>query len=283
MDNNKIETISNLFEDKEIRSVWDSEKEEYFFSVVDVISALTDSNIPRNYWSDLKRKLKSEGSELHENIVQLKMKAQDGKMRETDTLDTKGIFRLIESVPSSKAEPFKVWLANLGSERIDEVFDPSIAMQRSIDLYRSKGYGENWIAKRMKAIQNRKQLTDVWKENGIEDAKEYAILTNEIYKTWSGMTGKEYKEYKGLRKENLRDNMDSIELILTDLSEEATKRLAEKHKPVGLDGNIKVVKVGGNVAKVARCELESNLGESIITSSNRLDYEYDNKEMITQK
>ena len=190
------------------------------------------------------------------------------------------MFRIIESIPSKNAEPIKQWLAKLGSERIDEVFDPSIAIQRSIDLYRAKGYDENWIAKRMKSIQNRKQLTDVWKENGIEDAKEYAILTNEIYKTWSGMTCKEYKEYKGLRKENLRDNMDSIELILTDLSEEATKRLAEKHKPIGLDGNIKVAKVGGNVAKVARDELESNLGESIITSSNRLDYEYDNKEII---
>lgn len=193
------------------------------------------------------------------------------------------MFRIIESIPSKNAEPIKQWLAKLGSERIDEVFDPSIAMQRSIDLYRAKGYDENWIAKRMKSIQNRKQLTDVWKENGIEDAKEYAILTNEIYKTWSGMTSKEYKEYKGLRKENLRDNMDSIELILTDLSEEATKRLAEKHKPIGLDGNIKVAKVGGNVAKVARDELESNLGESIVTLSNRLNYEYDKKEMITQK
>ncbi len=220
---------------------------------------------------------------MSEKIGQLKLKATDGKYRMTDVTDIEGMFRIIESIPSKNAEPIKQWLAKLGSERIDEVFDPSIAMQRSIDLYRSKGYDENWIAKRMKAIQNRKQLTDVWKENGIEDAKEYAILTNEIYKTWSGMTSKEYKEYKGLRKENLRDNMDSIELILTDLSEEATKRLAEKHKPVGLDGNIKVAKVGGNVAKVARCELESNLGESIITSSNGLDYEYDDKEMITQK
>ena len=220
---------------------------------------------------------------MSEKIGQLKLKANDGKYRLTDVTDIEGMFRIIESIPSKNAEPIKQWLAKLGSERIDEVFDPSIAMQRSIDLYRAKGYDENWIAKRMKAIQNRKQLTDAWKENGIEDAKEYDILTNEIYKTWSGMTCKEYKEYKGLRKENLRDNMDSIELILTDLSEEATKRLAEKHKPVGLDGNIKVAKVGGNVAKVARCELESNLGESIITSSNRLDYEYDNKEMITQK
>ena len=181
MDNNKIETISNLFEDKEIRSVWDSEKEEYFFSVVDVISALTDSNIPRNYWSDLKRKLKSEGSELHENIVQLKMKAQDGKMRETDTLDTKGIFRLIESVPSSKAEPFKVWLANLGSERIDEVFDPEIAVNRAVQYYRNKGYNDEWIKARLNGIVDRFKLTDVWKEGGITKPIEYALLTNEIY------------------------------------------------------------------------------------------------------
>ena len=283
MEENKLSTISNLFEGKEIRSIWDGEKGDYYFSVADVIGALTDSSNPRKYWSVLKTRLKKEGSEVTTNCSQLKMLAPDGKIRLRDAMVTKDIFRFIESIPSPKAEPMKMWLANLGSERIDEVFDPSIAMQRSIDLYRSKGYDENWIAKRMKSIQNRKQLTDVWKENGIEDAKEYDILTNEIYKTWSGMTSKEYKEYKGLRKENLRDNMDSIELILTDLSEEATKRLAEKHKPVGLDGNIKVAKVGGNVAKVARCELESNLGESIITSSNRLDYEYDNKKMITQK
>ena len=190
------------------------------------------------------------------------------------------MFRIIESVPSKNAEPIKQWLARLGKERIDETFDPSIAMQRSIDLYRSKGYDEKWIAKRIKGIQDRKQLTDVWKDGGITESKEYAILTNEIYKTWSGMTSKEYKEYKGLRKENLRDNMDSIELILTDLSEEATKRLAEKHKPVGLDGNIKIAKVGGNVAKVARDELESNLGESVVTSNNKLSYEYDDQKVI---
>ena len=182
MDNNKIETISNLFEDKEIRSVWDSEKEEYFFSVVDVISALTDSNIPRNYWSDLKRKLKAEGRELHENIVQLKMKAQDGKMRKTDTLDTKGILRLIESVPSNKAEPFKVWLANLGSERIDEVFNPEIAVNRAVQYYRNKGYSDEWIKSRLNGIVDRFKLTDVWKEGGITKPIEYALLTNEIYK-----------------------------------------------------------------------------------------------------
>lgn len=283
MEKDKLYLINKIFNDKKVRTVWNKESEKYYVSIIDIIEVLTGSPRPRKYWSDLKKQLTSEGSEVSEKIGQLKLKATDGKYRMTDVTDIEGMFRIIESIPSKNVEPIKQWLAKLGSERIDEVFDPSIAMQRSIDLYRSKGYDENWIAKRMKAIQNRKQLTDAWKENGIEDAKEYDILTNEIYKTWSGMTCKEYKEYKGLRKENLRDNMDSIELILTDLSEEATKRLAEKHKPVGLDGNIKVAKVGGNVAKVARCELESNLGESIITSSNRLDYEYDNKEMITQK
>ena len=194
---------NQLFDDQKIRVAWDAEREEWYFSVVDVVGVLTDSpdhNTGRKYWNKLKQRLKGEGSELVTNCHQLKLKAQDGKYRMTDVTDIEGMFRIIESIPSKNAEPIKQWLAKLGSERIDEVFDPSIAMQRSIDLYRSKGYDENWIAKRMKAIQNRKQLTDVWKENGIEDAKEYAILTNEIYKTWSGMTSKEYKEYKGLRK-----------------------------------------------------------------------------------
>ena len=283
MKDDKMHLINKIFNNETIRTVWDKESEKYYVSIIDIIEVLTGSTRPRKYWSDLKKQLTFEGSEVSEKIGQLKLKATDGKYRLTDVADIEGMFRIIESIPSKNAEPIKQWLAKLGSERIDEVFDPSIAMQRSIDLYRTKGYDENWIAKRMKSIQNRKQLTDVWKENGMEDAKEYAILTNEIYKTWSGMTSKEYKEYKGLRKENLRDNMDSIELILTDLSEEATKRLAEKHKPIGLDGNIKVAKVGGNVAKVARDELESNLGESVVTSSNRLNYEYDDKKMITRK
>lgn len=198
--NNKLETISNLFEGNEIRSIWDSEKEDYYFSVVDIIGALTNANIPRNYWSDLKRRLIDEGSELHEEIVQLKMKAQDGKNRMTDTLDTKGILRLIESVPSPKAEPFKMWLANLGSERIDEVFDPEIAVNRAIDYYRKRGYSDKWISERLNGILNRKKLTDTWKENGINENYEYAMLTNEIYKGWSGMKASEYKAYKGIRK-----------------------------------------------------------------------------------
>ena len=188
MENNKLETISNLFEDSEIRSAWDSEKEEYYFSVVDVIGALTDSNIPRNYWSDLKRKLKQEGSQLHENIVQLKMKSQkDGKNYLTDTLDTKGILRLIESIPSPKAEPFKLWLAKMGNDRIDEVFDPELAINRAVDYYRSRGYNDNWIKARMTGVVDRRKLTDVWKENGITKNIEYAVLTNEIYQAWLGM------------------------------------------------------------------------------------------------
>ena len=281
MNQEKMHLINKIFNDKTIRTVWDKEDEKYYISVVDIVGVLADSSEPRKYWNWLKNKLKNEENFETSSITrQLKLRAQDGKYRLTDVVDIEGMFRIIESVPSKNAEPIKQWQAKLGSERIDEVFDPSLAAQRAIDLYRSKGFDENWIAKRMKSIQNRKQLTDVWKENGIEDAKEYAILTNEIYKTWSGMTSKEYKEYKGLRKENLRDNMDSIELILTDLSEEATKRLAEKHKPVGLDGNIKIAKVGGNVAKVARDELESNLGESVVTNNNKLSYEYDDQKVI---
>ena len=278
-------TITNLFEGKEIRSIWDEEKEDYYFNVVDVISALTsgDYNKSRNYWKWLKNKLKEEGSELVSKTNQLKMKSQDGKMRNTDTLDTKGILRLIQSVPSPKAEPFKLWLASLGSERIDEVFDPEIAINRSINYYRKKGYDDSWIESRLKGILNRNKLTDVWKENGITESIEYAILTNTIYKTWSGKTSKEYKEFKGLRKESLRDIMGNIELILTDLSEEATKRLAEKKRPQGLKENINIAKIGGSVAKVARNTLEENLGESVITQNNKLNYKYIEEKQIEMK
>ena len=274
MGNNKLETISNLFEDSEIRSAWDSEKEEYYFSVVDVIGALTDSNIPRNYWSDLKRKLKQEGSQLHENIVQLKMKAVDGKMRETDTLDTKGILRLIESIPSPKAEPFKLWLAKMGNDRIDEVFDPEIAINRAVDYYRSRGYDDKWIKARMTGVVDRRKLTDVWKENGITKNFEYAVLTNEIYQAWSGMKASEYKDFKGIRKESLRDNMTDIEVALTDLGEIATRELAKKHRPYGLEQNKEIAKRGGKIAKNTRDNLEEELGESVISNKNALSYKY---------
>ena len=274
MENQKLETITKLFEGSEIRSIWDSEKEEYYFSVVDVIGVLTNANIPRNYWSDLKRKLKEEGSQLHENIVQLKMRAQDGKLRETDTLDTKGILRLIESVPSPKAEPFKLWLASLGNERINEVFDPELAVDRAINYYRSRGYDDEWIEARLKGIINRNKLTDAWKSAGITEGYEFGVLTNEIYKEWSGMDAKSYKEFKGLRKESLRDNMSDIEIALTDLGEIATRELVKEYKPYGLKENKKVAKAGGNVAKVAKDNLEEKLGKSIVSKQNKLGYKY---------
>ena len=280
MKQDKMHLINKIFNNETIRTVWDKEDEKYYISVVDIVGVLSGSDRPRKYWSDLKSKLKQEGSELSEKIGQLKLKSQDGKYRMTDVCDIEGMFRIIESIPSKNAEPIKQWLAHLGKERIDETFDPSIALQRAIDLYRTKGYDEDWIAKRIKSIQERKKLTDVWKENGIENNIEYAILTNEIYKEWSGMTAKEYKQYKGLRKESLRDNMDNIELILTDLSEEATKRLAAKQRPNGLKENIKVAKMGGHAAKVARDDIEKNLGESVVTKTNKLNYEYIEDEKV---
>lgn len=275
MKDNKLETISNLFEGREIRSIWDSEKEEYYFSVVDVIGALTMANVPRNYWSDLKRKLSEEGSQLHEKIVQLKMKSKkDGKNYLTDTLDTKGILRLIESVPSPKAEPFKMWLASLGSERIDEVFNPEIAIDRAIDYYRKKGYSDEWIEVRLKSILNRKKLTDVWKEGGITKPMEYAMLTNEIYKGWSGMKASEYKAYKNIRKESLRDNMTDIEVALINIGEIAARDIAREEKPQGLKENIKVAKRGGGVAKGARDLYEKETKKSAISKENSLNYQY---------
>ena len=281
--NDKLATITNLFEGKEIRSVWNSEVEDYYFSVVDVIAALTDANIPRNYWSDLKRRLVEEGSEVHEKIVQLKLKAKDGKMRETDTLDTEGIFRLIESVPSSKAEPFKMWLASLGKERIDEVFDPEIAVNRAVEHYRKRGYDDKWIKSRLTGIVDRFKLTDVWKESGITKDYEYGILTNEIYKSWSGMKASEYKAYKGLRKESLRDNMTDIEVALTDLGEISTRELAKEHKPFGLEQNKKIARRGGNIAKITRDNLEKELGRTVISNKNSLDYEYIDEKLLEDK
>ena len=273
--NNKLETISNLFEDKEIRSIWDSEKEEYYFSVVDIIGALTNANIPRNYWSDLKRKLSVEGSQLHENIVQLKMKSKkDGKSYLTDTLDTKGVLRLIESVPSPKAEPFKLWLANLGSERIDEVFDPEIAINRAVNYYRNKGYTDEWIKARLTGIVDRFKLTDIWKEGGITKPMEYAMLTNEIYTGWSGMKASEYKELKGLRKESLRDNMTDIEVALTNIGEIATRDIAREEHPQGLKENLNVAKRGGGVAKGTRDLYEKETKKSAISKDNALNYQY---------
>ena len=285
MNNNKLETITNLFEGAQIRSVWDNNKEDYYFSVVDVISALTtgDYKKSRNYWKWLKGKLIDEGSELVSKTNQLKMKAQDGKMRDTDVLDTKGILRLIESVPSPKAEPFKLWLASLGSERIDEVFDPERAIARGIDYYRKKGYDDAWIEARIKGMINRKKLTDVWKDAGVTEGYEYAQLTNEIYKEWSGMTAKEYKNFKGLRKEFLRDNMSDLEVALTDLGEIATRELVKTHKPHGLKENKEMAKRGGKIAKNTRDNLEQELGKPVITNENHLGYQYIDEKQIEHK
>ena len=267
--------INKIFNNETIRTVWDKEEEKYYISIVDLVGVLSGSDRPRKYWNDIKNKLKEEGNETVTNCHQLKLKASDGKYRLTDVVDIEGMFRIIESIPSKNAEPLKQWLAKLGKERIDDIFNPSLAAQRAIDIYRAKGYDEKWIAKRLKGIQERKELTDIWQESGITEGKEYAILTNEIYKEWSGMTAKEYKQYKGLRKESLRDNMDNIEIILADLSEETAKRLAQKHKPQGLEQNKEVARMGGHAAKVAREDIEKNLGEAVITKQNRLDYEYE--------
>ncbi len=272
--------VNKLFNNNTIRTVWDKDKEKYYISIIDIVSVLTESTDGRKYWNKLKQRLKEEGNETVTNCHQLKLKAKDGKYRLTDVCNVEEMFRIIESIPSKKAEPVKLWLAKLGSERIDEVFDPSIAAQRSIDLYRSKGYDETWIKKRVSGIQNRKQLTDVWKNGGIKEGKEFAILTNEIYKTWSGMTAEEYKSFKGLRKESLRDNMSDIEIALADLGELATREIAKQHKPKGLDENIEVAKRGGRIANNTRKNLEEEIGESVIVKDNALLYEYKEERVI---
>ena len=262
--------INKLFNDETIRTVWDKEEEKYYISIVDVVGIISKSKDQRKYWNKLKQRLKEEGNQTVTNCHQLKLKANDGKYRLTDVCDIEGMFRIIESVPSKNAEPIKLWLARLGSERINEIYDPSISVQRAIDYYRAKGYDETWIIKRVKSIQDRKKLTDVWKDSGVNEEYEYAILTNEIYKEWSGMSTKEYKEFKGLRKENLRDNMNDIEVALADLGELATREIAKKKKPVGLEENIKVARRGGNIAKTTRNMLESELDINVISSDNSL-------------
>ena len=274
---NKLEEKKNIikiFEATNIRTKWDAEKEDYYFSVVDVIKALTDSSNPRKYWSVLKTRLNKEGSELTTICSQLKMQSSDGKFYNTDVLDTKGILRLIQTVPSPKAEPFKIWLAQVGSERIDETFDPSKAIDRSIMIYKSQGYSDAWIEKRLKGQLHRFQLTDVWKSGGISEPMEYGVLTNEIYKAWSGMKASEYKDYKGIRKESLRDNMSDLEILLTDIGETATRELAKKYNPRGLIQNKEIAKRGGNIAKNTRDNLEKELGRSVITKENNINRRY---------
>ena len=263
-----------LYENKEIRSVWDEEKEEWYFSVVDVVGVLTEQENARGastYWAVLKKRLKEEGNELLTICKQLKMKATDGKMRLTDVADMQGIFRIIQSIPSPKAEPFKLWLAEVGKERIDEIIDPELTIDRALETYLKKGYSKEWINQRLQAIQVRKELTDAWDDHGIEKGIEYAILTDEITKAWSGMTTRGYKNLKGLKKENLRDNMTTLEIVLNMLAEATTTELTKTANPQGLEENKKVAKEGGSVAGNARKEIEQKTGRSVITSKNAVD------------
>ena len=261
-----------IFEGSQIRSVWDNEREEWYFSIVDVVGSLTESNNPRDYWYRVKKRMsEEEKSELSTICRQLKLKAPDGKMRLTDVADMQGIFRIIQSVPSPKAEPFKMWLAEVGKERIDEIIDPELTIDRALESYARKGYSREWINQRLQAIQVRKELTDTWQDHGVKAGNEYAILTNEISKAWSGMTTREYKDFKGLKKENLRDNMSTTELILNMLAETATKDIAEATNPQGLDENKQVAQDGGSIAGDARKSIEARTGKPVITSKNAID------------
>lgn len=261
-----------MFEGSQIRSVWDNEREEWYFSVVDVIGSLTESNNPRDYWYRVKKRMsEEERSELSTFCRQLKLKSTDGKSYKTDVVDMQGIFRIIQSVPSPKAEPFKMWLAEVGKERIDEIIDPELTIDRALESYARKGYSREWINQRLQAIQVRKELTDTWQDHGVKAGNEYAILTNEISKAWSGMTTREYKDFKGLKKENLRDNMSTTELILNMLAETATKDIAEATNPQGLDENKKVAQDGGSIAGDARKSIEARTGKPVITSKNAID------------
>lgn len=257
-----------LFEEYKIRTKWDPEIEDYYYSVIDVIAVLSGSKNPRNYWKVLKKRLKDEGSELVTNCNRLKMPAKDGKMRLTDVATTKQLLRLIQSVPSPKAEPFKQWLAQVGKERLEEVADPEIAMLRAIDTYRRKGYSEEWITQRMRGIETRKELTAEWDRVGVEKGIEYAILTDDISKAWSGMSTKEYKQYKGLKKEGLRDNMTNMELILNMLAEASTTEISKVENPDGFEESRDVAKRGGNIAGNARRELEATTGRKVISKKN---------------
>ncbi|MBS5713133.1 MAG: phage antirepressor protein [Veillonella sp.] len=261
-----------MFEGSQIRSVWDNEREEWYFSVVDVIGSLTESNNPRDYWYRVKKRMsEEERSELSTFCRQLKLKSTDGKSYKTDVADMQGIFRIIQSVPSPKAEPFKMWLAEVGKERIDEIIDPELTIDRALEGYARKGYSREWINQRLQAIQVRKELTDTWQDHGVKAGNEYAILTNEISKAWSGMTTREYKDFKGLKKENLRDNMSTTELILNMLAETATKDIAEAKNPQGLEENKQVAQDGGSIAGDARKSIEARTGKPVITSKNAID------------
>lgn len=263
-----METKLQLFNEKQISTIWNAEEEEWYFSVVDVVAVLTESDSPRKYWSVLKTRLKAEGSEVTTNCSQLKMLAPDGKNRLRDAMTTKGILRLVQSIPSPKAEPFKIWLAQVGSERLDEIAAPEKAIERAVEYYRKKGYSEAWIKQRMQGIDIRNQLTAEWQERGITDSKDYAILTNEMTKAWSGKTVREYKEFKGLKKESLRDNMTDIELVLNMLAEVTTTAISKQEKPTTFTESKKIAKDGGKVAKDARMSVEKRLGKSVISPLN---------------
>ena len=269
-DNSSIQ----LFEDQKIRTAWDAEKEKWYFSIIDVISVLTGTANPRRYWSDLKRKLKIEGAvEVYEKIVQLKLLSPDGKKRLTDVASTEQLLRIIQSIPSPKAEPFKAWLAMVGKERIEETIDPEQAIDRALDTYLKKGYSEEWIHQRLLAIRIRNELTDEWKKRGVQKGKEYAILTDEISRAWSGMTTGQYKRLKGLTKENLRDNMTDLELVLTMLAEASTTDISKTAKPQTFTENKQVAKQGGEVAGIARKALEARTGKPVITEKNAFDFQ----------
>lgn len=261
-----------LFEGNQIRSTWDAEKEEWFFSVVDVVGVLTESINPTAYWRKLKQRLKEEGNQTVTDCHALKMKASDGKMRLTDVAHIQGIFRIIQSIPSPKAEPFKLWLAEVGKERIDEIIDPELTIDRALATYLKKGYSREWINQRLQAIQVRKELTDTWQDHGVTEGKEFAILTNEITKAWSGMTTRQYKDYKGLKKENLRDNMTTTEVILNMLAETATKEITNATHPTGLEENRSTARKGGDIARKARENIEKETGQPVITPRNAIDF-----------
>ena len=264
-----------LFEDRKIRTAWNETEEEWYFSVVDVIEVLTDSNEPRRYWSDLKRKLNKEGasSQLYENIVQLKMKShKDGKSYKTDVANTEQLLRIIQSIPSPKAEPFKMWLAEVGRDRIEETIDPELTIERALETYLKKGYRREWINQRLQAIQVRKELTDEWDTHGVKKGIEYAILTDEITKAWSGMTTRQYKNLKGLKKENLRDNMSTLELVLNMLAEATTTEISKEQDPQTFAENKNIAREGGEVAGNARKDIEERTGRPVITSKNAADF-----------
>ncbi len=275
----KQQDAIQLFENKKVRTVWDSEQEKWFISIIDVIEILTESDRPRKYWSDLKNKLVKEGSQLSAKIGQLKMQSLDGKFYKTDVADTEQLFRLIQSIPSPKAEPFKLWLAQIASERLDEMQDPELSIDRALEQYLQLGYSENWINQRLKSIEIRKELTDEWRSRGMKEGQQFATLTDIISKSWSGKTTKEYKVLKGLKKENLRDNMTNTELILNMLAEASTKDISQAVHPETFEENKKIAEQGGNVAKVAMKELEAKTGKKVVSALNAKSLKEANKQI----